>query len=99
MNLGPTRGTWFYSPTLLVKGNRLRELLLHIAGEWSRSDQIHVSYENVIELRKLIQSAPTKPMSQARKAPVMLFGRRRFSIGIAFMYHRSELVKSEFLPI
>src|SRR5258708_5447540 len=86
---------WNQSSTLSVVGHFFRELPLLIGNERARSDEAHLTTENVEQLGQLIDPrAPQKP-AYAGATPVGDLLRPTVVIRVCPVHHRTELVESE----
>src|SRR5207245_1904989 len=72
LHLRPSGSARLYIPALLVERDPTGEFCLHLVSERARPDQIHVTDQNVVKLRKLIDPHSANPAAHARDSIVFL---------------------------
>src|SRR6185437_3475694 len=90
LRLRPAGSARLDRPALRVQRNLSREVQLLIGNKRARPDEIHLAEQNIVELRKLVQTALAQPTADASDSLIVLLHGQRIAARIGVHVHGSE---------
>src|ERR1017187_10079601 len=71
VDLGPSRRPWLYQPALAIERNSGRVFLLLLRHKGTRTNECHVSLDDIDQLRQLVEPRGAQPFTQTSDALVL----------------------------
>src|SRR5690606_32638351 len=94
----PAGEAGFYDVAGFVEGHHLGEFFYKQRSLGSRTNNAHLPFQNVIELRELIDPRAAQEFAETRDAFIILLGPLG-TIEFGVIGHRSELYNTEWLRV